>query len=142
MSVFDKETEAKADAMGSDWIKAADFADGGLTLRIDKVEKVTSRYGAEADSKLVEHNLLEEGQSFRYFFTTPEGTRKSHDSTSMPMFIAFKRADLTPGDWIKVVREGKGKETRFTVEKAEEPKDFKEVTDNTGGEPNPEDIPF
>lgn len=111
----------------SNWLKGADFEGEGLTLQIAKpMEKVSSQYGAEEDDYLVENNILEKGQTFRYTFTDTEGKERKIDSCSTPFFIGFKQVEeLGIGDWVKITRTGKTDKTRYTVEKVSAPSEAK-----------------
>lgn len=111
----------KAQAGSGKWIKASDFADKGLTLQVVSTEKVKGQYGASAESALVEREILEEGESFRYNFKDTEGKERSHDSTSFPLFIALQNAEINFGDWLHIKREGKGDKTRYTAEVVDAP---------------------
>lgn len=140
MSIFDKETQDKANNMGGNFIKATEFEGEGLNLRIDTVEKVSSQYGGKAEDSIVEHGVLEEGQSFRYTFTDKTDSQRKHDSASMPMFIGFHQADVNLGDFLNVKREGKVDKTRYHVTKIEpfEIKAFEYPEETV----DPKNIPF
>lgn len=119
MALFDPETMEKAGK--SDWYTGADFEGDGLTLQIKKVEKVKSQYGATADSGMVERDILEEGEIFRYTFADSEGAEKNFDSHSMPFMIAMQGAEFNLDDWLLIKRTGKLRDTRYTAEKVEAP---------------------
>lgn len=127
-----KDVQESAKNIGSNWLKGKDF-EGGLTLQIAApMEKVASQYGAEEDDYLVEHNILEKGQSFRYTFKDSEGKERKIDSASTPFFIAFKQVEeLGVGDWVTVTRTGKTDKTRYTVEKVEAPATAPDLSDIT-----------
>ena len=119
MSLFDKETMEKAGK--SNWLVGADFEGAGQVLKIKKVEKAKSMYGAGADSAMVEREILAEGEVFRYTFEDKEGNEKSHDSHSMPFMIALQNAEFNFGDWLLIKRTGKLRDTRYTAEQIETP---------------------
>lgn len=118
MALFDNETMSKAGK--SDWYTGADF-EAGLTLQIKKVEKVKSQFGAAADNGLVEREILEEGETFRYTFADAKGEEKNFDSHSFPFFIAMQGAEFNLDDWLHITRTGKLRATRFTAEKVDAP---------------------
>lgn len=120
MSIFPKDVQDKANAMGGMWLKGSDF-ENGLTVQIKSVEKVSSKYGATEDSKMVEKGILEEGETFRYVFFDSEGHERKMDSNSMPFFIGMQNAEINIEDWLKITREGKGEKTRYYVEKVTKP---------------------
>lgn len=130
MALFDKDTMDKAGK--SNWLAGEDF-ENGLTLQIKSVEKVKSQYGAKADSGMVEREILQEGETFRYTFVDGEGSEKQFDSTSMPFMIGMNSAEFNFGDWLLIKRTGKLRDTRYTAEKVDAP----EVA-----ELDPKDIPF
>lgn len=126
--------------MDKEKIKAAEF-EKGLTLELVSVEKTKSQFGAAEDSSIVERGILEEGEQFVYTFKDSEGLTRKHYSTSFPLCIAMQKAELNYGDWVLVKREGKSKDTKYTVEKVEAPelpmgnqKDEEEI--------DPKEIPF
>lgn len=127
MSIFDKETEKKVENMNKVWIKSSEFDGNGLVLRVDSVSKVSGDYGASAESSIVKRGILEEGQSFRYVFTDPEGVERKHDSASFPLFIGMEYADVSIGDWVHIKRGGKGEETKYAVVLTEKPKPIKKA---------------
>lgn len=120
MALFDKDTLEKAGK--SDWYTGADFEGNGLTLQIKKVEKVKSQYGAKADSSMVEREILQEGETFRYTFADATGAEKNFDSDSMPFMIGMNGAEFNFGDWLHIQRTGKLRDTRYTAEKVDAPK--------------------
>lgn len=132
MAIFDDKTMEKASAGSSKWIKATDFADKGLTLQIVSTEKVKSQYGASAESGLVEREILEEGESFRYSFKDVAGNERTHDSTSFPLFIGMQNAEINFGDWLHITREGKGDKTRYSVEKVDAPVSQSKPSESSG----------
>lgn len=121
-----------ADKLGSNWLKGSDFDGNGQVLQLVKpLEVVKSQYGAEAGDYLVENNLLQEGESFRYTFTDSEGIEKKIDSSSTPFFIAFKQCEeLGVGDWVHIVRTGKTDKTRYSVEKTDVRETLAEPTED------------
>lgn len=66
MAIFDSADMEKVGK--SDWLTGSDFEGEGQVLKIVSVEKVKSQYGAAADNGMVEKEILEEGQTFRYSF--------------------------------------------------------------------------
>ena len=102
--------------------------------KIKGVEKIKSQYGASAESSLVEREILEEGETFRYTFSDKDGNEKTHDSSSMPLFIGMQNAEFNIGDTLHIRREGKGDKTRYFVEKTED-ESYPEETD-------PKNMPF
>lgn len=124
-SIFPDDVKEAADKMGGEFIKAAEFEDG-LILQVSKpMEKILSRnpkYGATKENYLVKQEILDVGETFHYEFQTPEGDKRSHDSTSSPLFIGMKQCEeLGVGDWVKITRTGKTDQTRFAVVKVEAP---------------------
>lgn len=123
MSIFPKDVEEKSGSIGGKFIKAAEF-EGGMVVQAVKVEVVKSanpQYGADEDNYFVEADILKVGETFEYTFKTSEGEERVLNSTSRPFFIGFKQSEIEPGDWVRITRTGKAKQTRFTVEKVEEP---------------------
>lgn len=118
--MFDEQTKKALANMGGSFLKGSDF-EGGLELQFKSVEKIKGRYGAESDSYAVEKGILEEGQSFRFHFSSPSG-EKTFDTSSMPFVIAMNQVEIGENDWVKIVREGKGDKTRYFAEKIETPK--------------------
>lgn len=123
MPIFDKTIMDKANAGSGAWIKAPEFDGKGLVLQIKGTEKVKSNYGASAESGLVEREILEEGEAFRYTFQDKDGQERKHDSTSFPMFIGMQNAEINFGDWLHIHREGKGDKTRYIVEQVSQEED-------------------
>src|SRR5665213_2410504 len=118
MNFFPDDVKEAADKIGGDWLKGSDF-DGGLVLQVSKpMEKIKSNnpmYGAQEDDFLVKQDILEEGETLRYTFTTPEGAEKKFDSKSAPFFLGFKQCEeLGVGDWVNITRTGKTDKTRYT----------------------------
>lgn len=138
--IFPDSVNKAIEAMDKEKIKAVEF-EAGLTLQLVSVEKVKSQFGAAEDSSIVEREILEEGEQFVYTFKDLEGLTRKHYSTSFPLCIAMQKAELNYGDWVLIKREGKSKDTKYTVEKVKgkvaqgNPKDEEEVA-------RPEDIPF
>lgn len=118
--MFDPETKKALANVSGSFLKGTDFEEGQV-LQFLSVEKIKSQYGAEADHKMVEKGVLEEGQSFRFHFVTKDGSSKTFDTTSFPFVIGMNNAEISDGDWVKIVREGKGDKTRYTAEKTEAP---------------------
>ena len=119
MALFDESTMEKAGK--NEWYTGEDCSGDGLTLQIKNVEKVSSQYGAKADNGLVEREILEEGQIYRYTFADAEGKEKNFDSHSMPFFIAMQGAEFNFGDWLLIKRTGKLRDTRYTADKVDAP---------------------
>lgn len=125
MSIFGKEVDEAADIMDKSKIRAKEFEGKGLTLQFVGVEKIKSQYGAEADSTIVEKNILEEGEQFLFTFKDSEGLTRKHYSTSMPFFIGMRKdresepLEIAEGDWLVIRREGVKDKTRYYVEKTE-----------------------
>lgn len=114
-----------SDKIGGDWIKASEF-EGGLVLQVAKpMEKVRAgnpKYGAQEADWLVKNEILEVGETFRFTFNSTEGLERKIDTKSTPFFIAFKNCEeLGIDDWIQITRTGKTDETRYTVEKVDQP---------------------
>lgn len=124
-NMFPADVEEAAKKMGGEWITAAEFEDSPILQIVKPIEKVKStnpKYGAEEKDYLVKTEILDVGETFRYYFRTPEGIERKIDSKSSPMFIGFRQVeDLSVGDWVKVTRTGKTDQTRFAVEKVEAP---------------------
>jgi len=73
MDFMPPDVKESADKLASNWLKGVDFDGAGQTLQIvAPLEKVKSQYGAQATDYLVENNILEEGESFRYTFKDAE----------------------------------------------------------------------
>lgn len=147
MGIFDKETEEKAEAMKKEIIKGKEF-EQGLVLKALSVEKVKGQFGAAEDSRMVESGILEESEQFVYKFMDEEGLTRRHYSTSMPLFRGFTGAEIEPGDWVSIKREGNGQKTKYTVKKVEHG-DVQPAIGHRGQEgvkypegPNPDEIPF
>lgn len=141
MALFDSETMEKVGK--SDWYSGTDFEGEGLTLQIKSVEKVKSQYGADENHKLVEKEVLEKGELFRYTFVDVEGNEKPFDSHSQPFMIAMNQAEFNMGDWLHITRTGKLKDTRYVAEKVDAPAvSPAKSEDNSDDTPRPEDIPF
>lgn len=121
MDIFPPDVKEASDKLASNWLKGSDFDGEGQTLQLIKpLEKVKSQYGATAGEYLVENNILEEGESFRYTFIDAQGIEKKIDSASTPFFIAFKQCeDLGVDDWIRITRTGTTTKTRYSIEKVE-----------------------
>jgi hypothetical protein len=142
MPIFDKDTMEKAGR--SDWLAGEDFEGEGLVLQVKSVEKVKSQYGAKADSGMVEREILQEGETFRYTFADKNGTEKQFDSTSMPFMIGLNNAEFNFGDWVHIKRTGKLRDTRYTAEKVDAPEVSPEKNVDYPGieDVDPKDIPF
>lgn len=120
-SVFGDQADKAVEAMEKETIKAVEF-EQGLTLTFMGVQKQMSRFGGAAgDSSIVERNILVEGEEFLYTFKDGAGFVRKHYSTSFPLFIALQRAEINENDTLVIKREGKGKETSYSVEKVEQP---------------------
>ncbi len=149
-SIFPDDINAGMDNGSNEWIKASEFEGDGLKLKALKVEKVKAsnpQYGAEEDDLFVEREVLKVGETLRYNFLTPEGTTRKIDSTSVPLFVGFKKADIKPEDWVHIQRSGQAKQTRYTVEKIEAPTKAPTAKkaapmDYPEEDINPADIPF
>ena len=118
MGVFSKEIEEKQKNIGG-FIKLEELlAD---KIQILGVEAITSRdpkYGAEPKDKLCEQGILEPGQTLRYKLKDKDGNGRFYDSKGIAFYLGIaKAAELAPGDWINVVREGKGDKTRYHIVK-------------------------
>jgi hypothetical protein len=127
-SIWPADVEDAAKKLGGNWVKAEMFEGEGLTLRINKVEKVAARnpkYGATETDYLVKNEILEVGETFHFVFEDESGQEKMLDSKSAPLFIGMQSAQVEAGDWVKIQRTGKTDETRYTVEKVEAPESGK-----------------
>lgn len=149
MAIFDQETMEKANSIGGAWIKAPEFDGDGLILQIKSVEKIKSQYGAKAEESIVEREILEEGEAFRFIFEDNTSTQRKHDSTSFPLFIAMQSSEFNVGDWLHIKREGKTDKTRYTAEKVDAPEisTFSTTTKDSFEYPeddseDPSNIPF
>lgn len=136
--IFDAKITEAAKKMNKTYIKADEFQGDGLVLQITGTEKIKSQYGASAENSLVEREILEEGETFRYSFKDAEGTVRKHDSTSMPLFISMSQLEINFGDWIHIKREGKGDKTRYSIEAVDAPVSQR----NSESEIDPSQIPF
>lgn len=142
MSIFPDEVSEAADRAGGYFVKGVEF-EKGLTVQAVKVEKVKAsnpKYGAQEKDKICQQEILEEGETFEYTLQTPEGEERKLNSSSFPLFIGFRQAEIEPNDWVKITRTGKGDKTRYTVEKVEKPKVSQAKTDYPEG--SSEDVPF
>lgn len=135
-----KDVQEASNKLTSNWLKGSSFEGEGMVLQVAKpMEKISSQYGAEEDDYLVENNILEKGQSFRYVFNDMEGKERKIDSCSTPFFIGFKQVEeLGVGDWVKIVRTGKTDKTRYTVTKVDAPNGVSQRKSNV----DPDSIPF
>lgn len=141
MALFDETTMQKVGK--SDWYTGADFEGDGLVLQIKAVEKVKSQFGAAADNAMVEREILEEGEVFRYTFADATGEEKNFDSHSMPFMIGMQNAEFNIGDWLHIKRTGKLRDTRYVVEKATAPEaPVSPAKPESTDEIDPKDIPF
>lgn len=143
MDIFPDEVREAANQIGGEFIKGAEFDGDGLVLQVSKaMEKIKAsnpKYGAEEKDFLVKQEILEVGETFRFYFKTPEGDERKIDTKSSPFFIGFKQCEeLGVGDWIRVTRTGKTDKTRYTVEKVDAP----EVSTSPEEDIDPKDIPF
>lgn len=127
-NIFPDDVKEAADKIGGDWIKAGEFEGNGLVLKIakpmEKVRATNPKYGAQEADYLVKNELLEVGETFRFTFETADGSERKIDTKSTPFFIAFKQCadkEVGVGDWVLIQRTGKTDETRYTVEKVDEP---------------------
>lgn len=118
MNIFDDKVTNALKAMDKEKIRAVEFEDG-LTLQFISVERTKSQYGAAEDSSIVERGVLEEGEQFVYTFKDKEGDLRKFYSTSFPFLIAMNGAEINKNDWLLIKREGKARETKYTVEKVE-----------------------
>lgn len=137
--IFPPDVKDAAEKLSSNWLKASEFEGEGKILQFSKpIEKIKSQFGAEANDYLVENNILEEGETFRYTFTDTDGIERKIDSASTPFFIAVKQCEeLGVGDWVHIIRIGKTDKTRYTVEKVDAP-----VSPAKPDEVKPEDVAF
>lgn len=137
--IFPPDVAEASEKLASNWLKAGEF-EAGLTLQLVKpLEKIKSQYGADEKNYLVQNNILEEGETFRYTFADAEGVEKKIDSDSAPLFIGFKQVEEAGvGDWFLIIRTGKTDKTRYSVEKVEAPVSHAK----TDEEIDPEAIPF
>lgn len=136
MAIFDDKTIEK---MGTNtWLSGADFKGDGLVLKVKSMEKVKSQYGAKADNGMVEREILEEGELFRYVFEDESGAERTFDSHSFPFAIALQNAEFNFGDWLHISRTGELKNTRYTAEKVDGPVS----QEKSDSEISPEDAPF
>lgn len=118
MSIFPEEVKNALNAMSKESIRAAEF-ENVLTLQFLSVEKKKSQYGAQEDSSIVERGILDEGETFQYTFKDREGDTRKFYSHSFPFLIAMDKAELGEGDWVKITRTGKAKDTKYDIEKVE-----------------------
>lgn len=137
MSIFPEEIASKM-ANSNDWLSGKDFEGDGMQLQIISVEPVSSQFGVEEDDYWVEQGILTIGQTFRYTFKDLNDIERKWDTHSRPLAIGFQQAEAEANDWVRIVRTGTGKNTRYIVTKVEAPVPHTK-TDAT---PNPEDIPF
>lgn len=148
MAIFDKEIMDKAAQASNEWIKATEFDGKGLTLQINGVEKIKSNYGAKAEDAIVERDILEEGETFRYTFKDADGNERKHDSSSFPMFIGMKSVEVNYGDWLHIRREGKKDKTKYFAEAVDAPISQSKPSEKTDTveypeeELDPKNIPF
>lgn len=124
--IFPSDVREAADKMGSDWYKGADFDGEGQIVQVVKPMEVVKsnnpKYGAQETDFLVKQEILEVGETLRFVFKGTDGKEKQFDTKSAPFFIGFKQCEeLGVGDWVKISREGKTTDTRYSVEKVEKP---------------------
>lgn len=132
--IFPSDVREASNKIESEWISPKEFDGKGLTLQfvkpLEKMKSINPKYGAKDDNYLVKHGVLEIGETFRYVFGTSRGNERQIDTTSSPLWIAFKQAsekegeELGIGDWCLITRTGETTETRYTVEKVEAPESF------------------
>ena len=142
-SIWPDDVKEAASKMGGNWLKSEAF-EGGLTLKVKKVEKVVSRnpkYGAIESDYLVKNEILEVGQTFHYVFETADGQEKMIDSKSAPFFIGMTNAQIEAEDWVKITRSGERDETRYDVEKVEAPESSK-TAPQSDENLDPNQVPF
>lgn len=123
----------------NEWLSGGDFKGNGLFLKIKSNEKVKSQFGAKADNGMVEREILEEGELFRYVFEDETGAERTFDSHSFPFAIALQNAEFNFGDWLHITRTGELKNTRYTAEKVDSPVSPRKNSDDSI---RPEDVPF
>ena|SRR3990167_4201572 len=92
------------------YLKGADFEGNGLKLEVLSVEKVTANEGFGAPRQMVG---LMAGETYRYTFLTSDNEEKIFDNHNPQLARYF--LTLEEGDKVVIKREGKGKETRWTV---------------------------
>lgn len=123
--------EAAASAGGGKFIKAEEFEGKGLVLKVKSFEKIKSKnpkFGANEKDALMDQGILKEGETFKYSFESGENDgdgfpeQRTVESKSLALFIAFSECDPEAGDWVRISKTGKMEETRYVVEKVEEPK--------------------
>lgn len=124
--IFPSDVREAANKMGSDWWKGADFEGEGVVVQVVKPMEVVKsnnpKYGAQDTDFLVKQEILEVGETLRFTLKGTDGVEKQFDTKSAPFFIGFKQCEeLGVGDWVKISREGKTTDTRYTVEKVDEP---------------------
>lgn len=136
MSLFPPDVSNKMKAGGSDWLSGSDFEGEGMILQTVSAEPVSSKYGVEEDDYWVQQDILQPGQTFRYTFKNFEGNERKWDTHSRPFAIGMEQAEIEANDWVKIVRTGTAKNTRYTVSKIEAP------VSHAKDEPRPENIPF
>lgn len=132
MGVIPKDIKDAASAGGDGkYIKAEEFEGKGLVLKVVSFSKIRAKnpkFGANEKDALMDQGLLDEGETFRYVFETKDldadGFPKQRivESKSLALFIGFKNCDPDEGEWIRISKEGKMDDTRYEVEKSEEPK--------------------
>ena len=124
--IFPADVREAANQIGGEFIKGAEIDGEGLVLQVakpmEKIKASNPKYGAEEKDFLVKQEILEVGETFRFYFNMPDGTERKIDTKSSPFFIGFKQCeDLGVGDWVRVNRTGKTDKTRYSVEKVEKP---------------------
>lgn len=131
MGVVPKDVKEAAEAAGGGgdrFIKAEEFEGNGLLLKVVSFKKMKSKnpkYGANEKDALFAQKILGDGETFEYVFETilaPDAAadefpkRRTVESKSLALFIAFSQCDPNAGDQVRIKKEGKMEETRYTVE--------------------------
>lgn len=130
MGVIPKDVKDAASAAGggNKFIKAEEFEGNGLLLKVVSFAKIKSKnakFGANEKDALHQQKILGDGETFRYVFSTvlaPDAPADQFpeerviESKSLALFIAFSQCDPEPGQQVRIRKEGKMEETRYTVE--------------------------
>lgn len=119
-------------SLGGKFINAKELDGEGLILKLKEQARLVkaNMYGFPPGHKY-------EGQTVRYTFEQ-HGEERCHDSTAVRLQRALNGCGAEIGDWVKLRRDEKGKDTQYFAEKVEKPADWDEQQSNMV-EPPPSD---
>jgi len=100
----------------TNWLNAESILREPLTIiSVDVAEANAPQYGAMVTDSMYKRKILKLGEVLRYTFRDDAGYTKTFDSKGMAVYMAFKRANLSPNTRVRITRTGKSAETRYTV---------------------------